>query len=483
MATDSEEVTSLSRGDSVENLPLDDASSSAESAFLCQICNEKFQTPRVLDCLHVFCTPCLDKLVESGAEGTSVACPTCKQATRLTTGIADLLVDVVVINMMEMAEIRTQQVRCTSCKAEEKAVARCSNCSSFLCGSCVTAHNYMLCFEKHKVESFEDLCKEDSPGIHKPMFCNLHPAESLKYFCSSCEVPVCTECVVSFHKIPEHQLENIVESDRKHAEELDEIMRDTKSKINTCEDASGRLENLLSDLQQQHDNARDLIKESFQSYKAMLEKCKDEMLEQLETVHSSTELEIMDLYHNIEKAVEQIEDGCKFTERVLKNGNMVEVLLMKKNIRQQLLTLLNNIPRPEVNVKIEFVTDSDHFRRSVKEAFGHFKKSEPDQLKKSPDLPQLGSMHSSFEGENFTLPTSVGQQHLSVSDAMLAPLVQDFIPSLSALSALDSSPIPDLTSTIITSLSNVSVGGLGPVPPPPPPSSLIDAAIAVDECL
>ena|SRR6218665_3684233 len=105
------------------------------------------------------------------------------------------------------------------------------------------------------------------------------------------------------------------------------------------------------------------------------------MLEQLETVHSSTELEIMDLYHNIEKAVEQIEDGCKFTERVLKNGNMVEVLLMKKNIRQQLLTLLNNIPRPEVNVKIEFVTDSDHFRRSVKEAFGHFKKSEPDQLK------------------------------------------------------------------------------------------------------
>src|SRR6218665_1734308 len=151
MATDSEEVTSLSRGDSVENLPLDDASSSAESAFLCQICNEKFQTPRVLDCLHVFCTPCLDKLVESGAEGTSVACPTCKQATRLTTGIADLLVDVVVINMMEMAEIRTQQVRCTSCKAEEKAVARCSNCSSFLCGSCVTAHNYMLCFEKHKV--------------------------------------------------------------------------------------------------------------------------------------------------------------------------------------------------------------------------------------------------------------------------------------------------------------------------------------------
>lgn len=155
MATDSEEVTNLSRDGSVERLPLDDCSTS-DVVFRCQICNERYQTPRVLQCLHVFCTPCLDKLVESGAEGggTAIACPTCKQTTKLAAaagGVADLLVDVVAINMMEMADIRTQQVRCTSCKADEKAVARCSDCSSFLCPSCVTAHNYMRCFENHKV--------------------------------------------------------------------------------------------------------------------------------------------------------------------------------------------------------------------------------------------------------------------------------------------------------------------------------------------
>lgn len=103
------------------------------------------------------------------------------------------------------------------------------------------------------------------------------------------QVPVCTECVVSFHKIPDHQLENIAESDRKHAEDLDEIMKDTKSKLNTCEDASGKLESLLSDLQQQHDNARDLIKESFQSYKAMLEKCKVKHTLVITNLYSATE--------------------------------------------------------------------------------------------------------------------------------------------------------------------------------------------------
>lgn len=142
MASDSEEVT--------ENLPFDDCPA-LDSAFFCQLCNGRFRIPRVLHCLHVFCTPCLDRQVESGPEGMVVVCLTCKQTTKLTSGVADLPIDAVVVNMMELADIQARTVLCTSCKAEEKAVARCSDCSSFLCPSCVTAHNYMRCFENHKV--------------------------------------------------------------------------------------------------------------------------------------------------------------------------------------------------------------------------------------------------------------------------------------------------------------------------------------------
>lgn len=41
-----------------------------------------------------------------------------------------------------------------------------------------------------------------------------------------------------------------------------------------CEDASEGLEGLLSELQMQRDNAKGLIEETFQSYKAMLVKKK-----------------------------------------------------------------------------------------------------------------------------------------------------------------------------------------------------------------
>src|SRR5258706_165766 len=63
-------------------------------SFLCQICSKRYHQPRVLQCLHVFCTPCLEKLVEDeniGEGDTSealaarrsvgpctLACPACK---------------------------------------------------------------------------------------------------------------------------------------------------------------------------------------------------------------------------------------------------------------------------------------------------------------------------------------------------------------------------------------------------------------------
>jgi len=151
-----------------------------DDPFFCQICRKRFQQPRVLNCLHVFCSGCLDRLVEDkegvgdgdatakvGAkssskvapagtemEQVSLVCPSCSQETKVG-GVSELPLDVVMMNAMDMSDINASRILCTSCKAEEKAVARCSDCASFLCSNCVTAHKYMRCFENHKV-SFDD---------------------------------------------------------------------------------------------------------------------------------------------------------------------------------------------------------------------------------------------------------------------------------------------------------------------------------------
>jgi len=131
--------------------------------FTCPSCAVRYQQPRVLHCLHVLCTPCVEKLASCEEEGKSAGqrpgdnkvmiCPVCKQETHIGA-IGELPLDVVMMNMMDMDDIRSMRMLCTSCKAQENAVARCSDCASFLCPNCVTAHKYMRCFENHKVTKF-----------------------------------------------------------------------------------------------------------------------------------------------------------------------------------------------------------------------------------------------------------------------------------------------------------------------------------------
>ena len=97
-------------------------------------------------------------------------------------------------------------------------------------------------------------------------------------------------------------------------------------------------------------------------------------------IHSASELAILELYHNVEKMAEKIEDGCRFSERVLDCGNGIEVLSVKKHITNQLLMLLNNIPRLEPAVTIGFQTDADKFKTAIDFVFGHIKK--PDSIAK-----------------------------------------------------------------------------------------------------
>lgn len=151
-----------------------------------------------------------------------------------------------------MIAIEEMILDCTSCKTDEKAVARCADCASFLCSNCVSAHQYMRCFENHCVVKFQDIirkfkkmnessmpmmndasllrtkerrasyCTSSSSSsssstcsnssneylndaassttqmpeviittglpIHKPLFCKVHPKENLKLFCHTCQV-------------------------------------------------------------------------------------------------------------------------------------------------------------------------------------------------------------------------------------------------------------------------------------------------------
>ncbi|XP_060830287.1 B-box type zinc finger protein ncl-1 [Bombus pascuorum] len=385
-------VTSCSEtsnpGDALEEINCGSGESGDQE---CAICMSKLCSPRVLSCLHVFCEACLDKLLMDEAGDSKVSsvliCPLCQQETSISSkGAASLTCDYVLTNILDMSAIENMAVLCTSCKAKESAVARCSDCANFLCPNCNTAHQFMRCFESHKVMAFEDLKQSNEAiPIHKPIFCEYHPAENMKFYCYTCQEPICNECLLIEHKAPEHQYERLVDAEPRQKEELIKLMNESKARIADCDQVSAQLENALSELQAQHDQAKDLIVETFQSYKAVLEKCRDNALVELEKLHSDRELEIMDTFHSVEKTVEKIEDACRFTSRLLEHGDAVEILALRRIVGTQLMNLIKNTPKPNVTFSIQFQTDYNQFEKALKEVFGKFHTESTPVTKSTPE--------------------------------------------------------------------------------------------------
>lgn len=81
----------------------------------------------------------------------------------------------------------------------------------------------------------------------------------------------------------------------------------------------------------------------------------------------------MDLHNNIDLSINQLNDVIKFSERIIRNGNSSEILLLKKSIVNQIKHLSNTMPQIDsLDTNLKFVTDEKRFEKVVQETFGRF---------------------------------------------------------------------------------------------------------------
>uniref|UniRef100_A0A182SCA4 B box-type domain-containing protein n=1 Tax=Anopheles maculatus TaxID=74869 RepID=A0A182SCA4_9DIPT len=397
----------------------------------------KFTSPRVLSCLHVFCESCLDKLLTDGSSdknlecgnGNTIVCTICKQSTPIgPKGAAGLHQDYILSNVLDLSTIEPAQLACTSCKSKEMAVSRCNDCANFLCDSCEYAHQHMRCFEDHKVVQLEDLRKSsEKVAIHKPLYCSVHATENLKYYCFNCSTPVCNECLIGEHKGNDHNYHIISEAEKPMRQELECSMREAKTKIEYCNQATTKLESSLHELQSQYETARGLINESFQSFKAVLEQCRENALKNLEKLHSERELKIMDLYDNVAKSVEKIEVATKYARKVLDQANGPELLSLKSMICAQLNQVMGTAPKGDVKFSIEFQSNYEKFEQLVPELFGKFRTESclPASLNEttpSPTLPGVPIMVSDAHHQPANGSCGLSQGPLTASVTASSPI-------------------------------------------------------------
>ncbi|XP_045480488.1 brain tumor protein [Harmonia axyridis] len=385
------------------------------SEFHCQQCRDPVGEPKIISCGHTFCSNCLDK--------NQLICPCCN--TETIEGILNNLL----FSPETTSEAFHSPVRCTGCKTKKlDAVARCVDCANYLCSNCVMAHQFMHCFEGHRVVNLADVREEPKNTLisnttiingEKSMMCPRHKGETLKFFCRTCSVPICKECINMEHPVGIHDYEHIGDAANKQLEIIQHAMQEAKAKAADVKNVVKNIEHVSARLQVQFQKAQNEVNDTFMFYKSMLEERKQEILKELESVYSTKTLALDVAGQKGQDTVDQIFKTCDFVDRLNKCATIVEILMFKKLLDTKLQGLMNfNIDQNVLlAAELEFVSNYQAIQVGVRNTFGYVRSNSevPGPIRQPPIARPTGGSSSSGSSVNGSSGSLNGGMHSQFS--------------------------------------------------------------------
>ncbi|KAB7496567.1 B-box type zinc finger protein ncl-1 [Armadillidium nasatum] len=355
---------------------------------ICSVCNETYVMPRVLSCFHIFCLGCVEKLCDGGDR---VTCPQCQVVTPVPPSL--LIPDYALHRLLESPI--DQPASCTACKSRDvAAVARCLDCSKLLCPHCVMAHQFMHCFEGHRVVTLAELAQRDE----RPVTCLRHKGEPLKYFCISCATPVCMDCTLVDHPKGMHEYESLLEAVPRHLDQICHAVEDGRSRASDLRTCVKSIESSSTRLQQQYDKAQSEIQEAFTFYTAMVEERKSELMRELDSLYHAKQVSLSVFAQKAQECIDKLLATCGFVEKMRKYANSTELLMFRKLIENKLSDLMSkNFDLGMQNVSdLEFVSNFPAIQVGVRNTFGYIRSSSDIQVgpTKLPPIARPNSSHS-----------------------------------------------------------------------------------------
>ena len=94
----------------------------------------------------------------------------------------------------------------------------------------------------------------------------------------------------------------------------------------------------------------------------------------------------------MEKTIEKIEDGAKFAQRIVDNGNAPAIASVKKLVVDQLESLFSTTPNSNLRVHLEFETNMAAFNEAVINHFGRLHR--PPTASETTQSPQVYQLHN-----------------------------------------------------------------------------------------
>ncbi|XP_070546419.1 tripartite motif-containing protein 2-like [Ptychodera flava] len=319
----------------------------SEDFLCCTICLEQFKSPKILPCLHTFCEQCLVTLV---AKTGSLNCPECRQQYQLPVGgVPAIKGNFFMSNLIEIFKQRLESmqgtdIKCEACQ-ENTATHRCVECKNFLCNICLQAHGKLPLTRTHQLMTIGEYetAKSTSPvTLQAVEYCSVHPKNEIEFYCETCQVPVCSNCTIVKHRIPEHVHRDLKDAADEYLTKLKAMVDKLKVKEQEAEKNKTLAKQIHSDLTEQCSReerkvrmkAEEIIKKIKREEQRLIDELKNNY--KMKIKRAAVDIDEMELKHG------NIKSACSYIETLMHHGNAAQLLSTKHDVDtriQQLITM------------------------------------------------------------------------------------------------------------------------------------------------
>ena len=309
-----------------------------EDQLTCGICLDSYNEPKLLQCFHVFCKQCLERLVVRDHQGLSLQCPSCRRSTLLPpASVSGLQTAFYLNNLFEVRDAiekvkKPQKTQCEKCK-KRVATSFCRNCGKFICAKCTETHQEWEEFSSHEVITLSQLEGDVAqlvPPKKKVMFCSKHSTKELDLYCETCEELVCRDCTVRIHR--DHQYDLVTDAFQKHKDVLVTSLQPVEQQLDTV---TKSLQQLDTQCQQITDQREALVGNIIRQLQEALEVRKTELIGQLDNITQKKLKTLAAQRDQIELVQTQLSSCLDFVKESLRTGSEGEILAMKKPVVKQ----------------------------------------------------------------------------------------------------------------------------------------------------
>ena len=262
-----------------------------EDQLTCPICLDAFKDPKLLQCFHVYCKDCLQRLVVTDQQGQlSLRCPICRQSILLppTTGVSGLQPAFHIHHLLEIKDAlekvkEPEKAQCDKCKTPRPATSYCRDCGEFICAMCTTIHSEWDAFIKHEVVALEQLeskMKQVSVLKKVTLYCSLHEGKELELYCETCEELICHNCTIKKHK--DHQYDLLGDTFDAHKTEIIESIKPIESQFNVVSMSLEDIDMRLRELRDHQAANKASAQKQAQELHDLIEKRKTELFSEID---------------------------------------------------------------------------------------------------------------------------------------------------------------------------------------------------------